>query len=265
MSNQISTIQPFKTALEQTIKGGIKSIPNEINADRLKLNAIMAITQSADLEKAAQSQPVVIAQYVFNFVIQGLDMLNREAYIVPYKGKLTPVIDYKGLKKIAQQYSVKPIKIILSGVVRKNDKYLNKNGMFNHEFDPFMSDADRGEFIGAYCTIKYTDGEEQTAFVNKDEVNKVRNQSPSSKSEYSPWNTWEESMWEKTVIRKAMKYVNLDFGGNEELAKAYRESDKDVEFTRQSTADIIEQNEPVVTEVIDVEVTETKQVNINDL
>lgn len=246
MNDRKTELVPFKNALEGTIKVGIKSIPHEINADRLKLNAIMAIDQNEELRKHALNQPIVIAQYVFNFVIQGLDMLNREAYIVPYKGKLTPVIDYKGLKKIAQQYSVKPIKIILSGVVRKNDVYSNKNGIFTHEFDPFLSDKERGAFIGAFCTIKYTDGEEQTAFVNADEVNKVRNQSPSSKSEYSPWNSWEESMWEKTVIRKAMKYVNLDFGGNEYLAKAYRESDKEVEFKQH---DIVEQKD-----VIDVEV-----------
>ena len=53
-------------------------------------------------------------------------------------------------------------------------------------------------------------------------------------------------MWEKTVIRKAMKYVNLDFGGNEYVAKAYRESDKDVEFNKN--------------EVVDVEVVEQKDV-----
>ncbi len=244
-------LQPFKNALEGTIKGGIKAIPHEINADRLKLNAIMCIDQNQNLRAEAVKQPVVIAQYVFNFVIQGLDMLNREAYIVPYKNKLTPVIDYKGLKKIAQKYSVKPIKIILSGVVRKNDKYINKNGIFTHEFDPFMSDKERGEFIGAYCTIKYQDGEEQTAFVNADEVQKVRKSSPSSESSYSPWTTWEESMWEKTVIRKAMKYVNLDFGGNEYLAKAYRESDKDVEFNKNEVVDVevIEQKDVFDTEV----------------
>ena len=247
MSNERKMeLAPFKNALEGTVKAGIKSIPHEINADRLKLNAIMAIDQNEALRKAAIGQPVVIAQYVFNFVIQGLDMLNREAYIVPYNGKLTPVIDYKGLKKIAQKYSVKPIKIILSGVVRKNDKYLNKNGIFTHEFDPFLGDKERGEFIGAYCTIKYTDGEEQTAFVNADEVGKVRKSSPSSETKYSPWMTWEESMWEKTVIRKAMKYVNLDFGGNEYLAKAYRESDKDVELSPRSTnVEVHEQLDPL--------------------
>ena len=253
MSNELISrkqeIAPFKSALELTIKSGIKSIPHEINADRLKLNAIMAIDQDEGLRKHAISQPIVIAQYIFNFVIQGLDMLNREAYIVPYKGKLTPVIDYKGLKKIAQQYSVKPIKIILSGVVRKNDTYINKNGIFNHEFDPFQSDKDRGIFIGAYCTIKYTDGEEQSVFVNADEVNKVKKSSPSSKSDFSPWNSWEETMWEKTVIRKAMKYVNLDFGGNENLAKAYRDSDKEVEFKQH---DITEQDEPIDIEYVEV-------------
>ena len=244
----------FELSLDAMMQKGMGSIPKEINADRLKLNALMAISQDNNLSKHAQQQPAVIAQYVFNFVIQGLDMLNREAYIVPYNGKLTPVIDYKGQKKLAQQYSTKPIKIIKSGVVRENDTYkFDELGNFKHVYDPFSTE--RGELIGAFCTIIFEDEEQQSIFANKEEIEKVKNASPSSKSNFSPWVNWTESMWEKTVIRKAMKYINIDFGGNEELARAYRESDKDIEFTRQPVNQPKEQN----VDVFDAEFTDVEE------
>ena len=233
--NQIKPLEQFETNLTTLLDKGVEAIPSDVNSDRLKINALMAIGQNQNLMKVAKSQPAVIAQYVYNFIIQGLDMLNNEAYIVPYGNKLTPVIDYRGEKKIAMQYSVKPIRHIKSGVVYANDEFYfnDENDHFRHKPNPFAAKKDRGEKIGAYCSIIYEDGTIQDVFVNKEEIDQVKGVSPSSNSAYSPWNKWEESMWEKTVIRKAMnRYVNLDFRSPEQQM-AYKESSQDVQFGNQ--------------------------------
>ena len=258
MSNkyQVKPLEQFETNLITLLDKGVEAIPSNINSDRLKMNALMAISQDEKLMAVAKNQPAVISQYVYNFIIQGLDMLNREAYIVPYGGKLTPVIDYRGEKKIAMQYSVKPIRHIASGVVYENDEYYFEEDTqhFKHKPNPFASKKERGDKIGAYCSIIYEDGTIQDVFVNREEIEQVRNVSPSSKSNYSPWNKWEESMWEKTVIRKAMnRYVNLDFRSPEQQL-AYKDSSQDVQFNNQRKVD-----KPV--EEVDVFDVEFEEVN----
>lgn len=236
--NEVKPLSKFENNLTILLDRGVDAIPSGVNADRLKLNALMAISQDKALMAVAKSQPMQVAQHVYNFVVQGLDMGNREAYIVPFAGKLTPVIDYRGEKKIAMQYSVKPIKIIKSGVVYENDNFGfddEREGRFYHRYNPFKPKTERGEKVGAYCTIEYEDGSFQDVFVDKEEIEKVKGVSKASKSPYSPWTQWEESMWEKTVIRKAMnRYIQLDFRSTE-VMKAYQESSSDVEFGNQRT------------------------------
>lgn len=220
----------YENTLEVFMEKGKGAIPENVNADRLKMNALMAITEDSKLMQEAVKQPQKIAQFVYNAVLQGLDLLNREAYILNYGGKLQMVLDYKAEKKLALQYSVKPIKQILSNVVKANDDYMfNDEGHFIHKYSPFDSDKERGAVVGAYCTIHYEDGTREDTFINNDEIQKVKDVSPSSKSSFSPWQKWEDSMINKTVIKKAMKNVYLDFE-NTEQQKAYIESNQDVQF-----------------------------------
>ena len=259
MSNKNAVGKPlerFENNLVALLDKGVDAIPDDVNANRLKINALMAIGQDDKLLPIAKQQPAVVAQYVYNFIIQGLDMLNREAYIVPYKGKLEPIIDYRGEKKIAMQYSVKPIKIIKSGVVYEKDEFeFLDNGQFRHHFNPFTPKSKRGDMIGAYCSIIYEDGSFHDVFVEQEEIQQVKDSSPSSTSKYSPWNNWEEAMWEKTAIRKAMnRYVNLDFSKvDPAVQEAYLNTSNDVDFgnNRRKAQEVTEE-----VDVFDVEYSE---------
>jgi len=190
-------------------------------------------------------------------------MLNKECYIIPFKGDLTILKDYKGEVKLARKYSVDPIREIFSRVVYETDQYrFNEYGHFIHEFDPFSTT--RGAKKGAYCTVIYENGVHQTEFVNIEEIQKIRNFSKSSNSSYSPWNNWEDEMWRKTAVRKAMKNISLDFGNSETL-KAYQESDNNVNFgsssPRFSSAEVVNQSD-AFDDAIEAE---AKEVNFNDI
>ena len=246
----------YENNLEALLQKGVDAIPTTINSERLKLNALMAIASDPKLMVEAQKQPAKIAQFVFNLTLRGIDLLAREAYIIPYNGKLQVVLDYKGEKKLAMQYSVKPIRQIIEGVVFEKDtlKWAD-DGSFRHEFEPFS--LDRGKKVGAYCTIIYKDGTRADTFVNTEEIQKVRDVSPSSNSASSPWNKWTESMWIKTAVKKALKGVFLDFE-NTKQQEAYIESNQDVVFDnqRQSVKEV-EEVEIVEMEFIDVEYNES--------
>lgn len=230
--------------LEGMISRNLTAIPKGVNHDRLRLNAIMYINQDEKVKAVALQQPARVAQILFNFIILGLDVFNKEAYIIPFGKELQVIRDYKGEAKLAKMYSVEPIKNITARVVYEGDKYsFDIDDNFKHEFDPFTSKKDK-KMIGAYCTISYKNGDKMTEFINEDEINKIKAFSKSSSSQYSPWNTWEESMWKKSVIRKALKLVPLDFGAPE-LNKAYTETDNDVDFTKPiQEVEIIEQPDP---------------------
>ena len=53
---------------------------------------------------------------------------------------------------------------------------------------------------------KVTSGDFLTEEMSAEDVLKVRNTSKSKNSQYSPWNTFEEEMWRKTVVKRASKY-----------------------------------------------------------
>lgn len=263
MSNiQQSQQDKLSVILDKMVAKGISTFPKGVNAERLKINALMYIAQDKNVSEVAKNQPAKIAQIVYNFIALGLDMLNRECYIIPFKNELTILKDYKGEIKLARKYSVDPIREIFARVVYENDNYhFNELGQFVHTFDPFATD--RGAKKGAYCTVIYENGVHQTEFVNADEIKKVRGFSKSSGSSYSPWNTWEDEMWRKTAIRKAMKNISLDFGSSE-ILQAYQETDNEIDFNagnRSHTAPIKEQPD-AFDNVIESEATE---VNIHEI
>lgn len=234
MSNQVKKqqVKPlalFEQSLDSLLKKGIEAIPQNVNSDRLKINALMKISQDENLNKFAQSNAGQLAQIVYNFVTLGLDMLQNEAYIIPFGKTPTIIIDYKGELKLAKTYSVEPIKKIYSRVVFENDNYYFDGDIFVHNFDPFS--LERGERIGAFCTIEYMNGTQHTEYVTTEDIKNVMAVSKTASRTDSVWNKWTDSMWQKTVIKKAMKTVSLDFGSNERQL-AYKQSDTDIDFNR---------------------------------
>ena len=254
VENQVAPLAKFTDNLDSMLKKGIKALPNDVNSDRLKLNALMYIAQDAKLATIAMANPSVIAQIVYNFIALGLDMGNKECYIIPFGSTPTVIRDYKGEEKLAKKYSVNPVRNIYSRVVCENDDCgFDENGEFYHKFKPFDSDEVRGKMVGSYCKVVYKDGSNDIEFVNLDEIKKVRGVSKTASSPDSIWNKWPESMFRKTAVKKMMKHVPLDFGKYSEVEKAYKETDNDfAPNDRLTVEEVIEQDEPL--EVIDIEI-----------
>ena len=227
--NEVTTSPLFKFEdnLQKLLSKGIKALPATVNADRLKLNALMYIGQDKKLLELAQTQSAKIAQIVYNFIALDLDMMNKECYIIPFGDTPTVIRDYKGEEKLAKKYSLKPIRSIYSRVVCQNDKT---------GFDE--------------------DGESDIEFVNLDEIARVKKVSKTANQPNSVWNTWEESMFRKTAVKKMMKRIPLNFGKYDIVEKAFKESDNDVEFARENKEPVIEQPD-----IIDVDFNEQPELS----
>ena len=144
--------------------------------------------------------------------------LQGDAYIVPYKGTAQFLPGYRGLLRLLRRSG--NVKSIEANVVFEGEHFVNRSGtnpVFEHE--P-TSPSRRGELLGVYALVHYKDGGMDKAFLWKEEVDKIRDNSPSARSSSSPWHKWYNEMAKKTAIRALMKYTPLQTETYEALARA---------------------------------------------
>lgn len=114
------------------------------------------------------------------------------------------------------------------GVVREGDDYeveLGDNEHFVLRVDPFKRDSER-PIIGAY-SIAWLPGAKRPSrqFMGMKELMLAKSKSSSAHSPYSPWNTFPEDMFIKTVMKKHANRLPVGKKAAELLAEE-REQDK---------------------------------------
>jgi recombination protein RecT len=123
-------------------------------------------------------------------------------WLIPYKGKVTPVPAYKGLIKRATEtgsvLDVKPYPIYQGDTVEVRyglDEDLIHKPVFGEQ---------RGALIGAAVVFVMPNGSKRFHLMYRDEVEKIRNSSAAWKAapNTGPWQEWEEQMFLKTVIKR---------------------------------------------------------------
>lgn len=131
-------------------------------------------------------------------------------WIIPFKGKATPIPAYKGLIK----------KAIEVGAARSIDAYaVYEHDDFYYEYgiDPKMHHippklgTSRGAIIGAYVVITLPEGEKKHRVMDREQIERIRNAGAAWKSapESGPWHDWEEAMFLKTIIKQGLKTIPM--------------------------------------------------------
>lgn len=158
--------------------------------------------------------PDSVKHAVVNVALTGITLnpALKYAYLVPRKVKneLKCILDisYMGMIKILTDAGA--VKNVDAGVIYQNDRYDFRRGS-----DPYFKHipalSDRGEKIGAYAIAFLRDGGFQFEIMGREDIEKVRATSESYKNEegrkYSPWETWEDEMWKKTVLKRLFKLL----------------------------------------------------------
>lgn len=200
------------------------ALPKDFNRERFVQNTIAVLNEKPELQKANKAQLLL---GLVKGAMLNLNYQNREFYLLPYGNTVNFQFDYRGLAKVAKQYSIRPIKEIHSDLVREGDKFqfsiVDNNQVVNFEPIPF-SDAD---IVGVFTYIEYEDGSIVCERMSVKDVNDVRN----NYSKQSNGNAWSKSWGEmarKSCIRRALKTVELSFE-NAEAKKIYDE-EADAEF-----------------------------------
>ena len=173
--------------------------------EKEKQFAIQAIQANDYLARIATNNQASLQNAIVNIASIGISLnpALKHAYLVPRKGGVCLDLSYMGLLHLAQSSGV-----ILWGqckIVRANDTYQNA-GLSkepNHFSNTF---GDRGEIVGAYCTVKTVDGDHLTEEMSIAEIFDIRARSEAFKKGNGPWKTDEGEMIRKTVVKRAYKY-----------------------------------------------------------
>lgn len=196
----------FDVALMEKLDSVSDALPKDFNKARFVQNALALITDNPDLQKYKQAQ---VMGGLLKGAYLGLDFYAKECYLVPYGGQLNYQTDYRGAKKLAKKYSIRPIKDIYAKLVREGDVFEEKilDGEQTFDFKPISFND--GKIVGAFAVCLYADGGMQYDTMSLADLENTRK---SSKASNSPaWKNFTGEMYKKTVLHRLCKHIELDF------------------------------------------------------
>lgn len=161
---------------------------------------------------------------ILDIASMNLNFGSRGAYLVPYQSDVTVIVSPHGLIELAYRHPL--VKAVQARVVREGEPFrvaYAPEAIVVHE--PVIG-GETGEMIGAYAIIDLTTGGRVVEWMPKVEIMKAKAVSKSANSSSSPWRTWEEEMWRKTVLKRAMKYVPQ----SDDMQRAFEREDVDADF-----------------------------------
>lgn len=139
------------------------------------------------------------------------------AYLIPYGRQCQLVIGYQGLMELANRSEkvkrIRPPRVVYDCDEFEVDYGLNErlhHRPFSHDQNTQAMAALGGEkpqIVAAYAIADLADGSTVFEVINRDFVNRIRKSSRSSSGKDSPWNTWEDQMWKKTVLKQLVKWL----------------------------------------------------------
>lgn len=256
----VDTQRPdFDKYLEDTLDSVDSALPVGFNKARFVQNTIafMSTDKGKKIMKQYGNQAVT---GLLKGAYLGLDFLNRECYLVPFKNELTFLIDYRGAKKLAKKYSIRPITEISAEVVRKDDEfdYGIKDAKPYFIFKPKSNH--NSDIKGAFAYVLFEDGNLLIDYMTIEEIENTRNTASKSKNS-SAWRDYYTEMIKKVVLKRLCKQIEIEFVNpeqiesyNEDMAittdpKEIRENEVEENANQQDFTEIIAQEEKAKDEV----------------
>lgn len=204
MSNALTVIQ-VKDMLVNT-----RPQFEEMNLNRLDFNKelefAMQIFNGSDYLRSVDRKTIENA--LVNIVLTGLTLnpVMKYVYLVPRKGKCCVDPSYMGLIKVLTDTG--SVKSIRAGIVFSKEVFdieLGTNGFVKHK--PALS-GDKGTPVGGYSIAVLNDGSYHVEWMYWKEIMDIKARSQAVKGgKGSPWDTDENEMSRKTVVKRHWKYL----------------------------------------------------------
>ena len=173
--------------------------------------AIQIILKNKELQKCS-------IQSVIDAIVNGsranvtLNPNLKLAYLVPRKGVACLDISYMGLITILKKSG--GCKYIDAYVVFQDEDFSHNpaSGQINHTPYYARTEAEQKKriIIGCYSRAVLPSNDVVFCYMPYWEIEKVKRMSEGSSSSFSAWNTWEEEMVKKSVIKRHFKMLVSD-------------------------------------------------------
>ncbi len=180
-----------------------KALPRGLTAERMVRVVLTAMHRTPKLMECTKES---VWQAVLDSASLGLfpDALGR-SYLVPYKDKCQLIVGYKGLVDLI--YRSGQVDFIQAYAVHRGDTFSVVLG--TEQKIVHIPCENPGEWTHVYSVAKIK-GSDSSSFVvmNRSEVMKIKARSKANRPD-SPWQTDEEEMAKKTVIRRHAKILPM--------------------------------------------------------
>jgi len=192
-----------------------------------------------------------IANSLLDMVVQGLNPAKKQCYFIVYGKILTCQRSYFGMMAVTKNATA--AKDIFAEVVYKGDEFAfeivrGKKKVSKHIQS--LTNIEKGEIVGAYCTLVDAEDREFTEFMTMAEIKQAWKQSKmNSEADNSTHNKFPQEMAKKTVINRACKIFLNSSDDSSLVMKHYRRTENAAEQA-EAEADIAEHANR---EAIDVE------------
>ena len=213
----------------------VANLPETTDKQRLALNFVSLLQDKPDLVKFGAEK---LAPLVVRCAKDNLDVLNNEVYIYEgFGGKLTYTPSYKGLRKMAIERSMRPIKDVYAKPIYEGDtveeSFEDGEAKLIYKSD-FMK---RGKWIGVLAVCVFKDNSEIYELMDMEQINAVKSKSRNS----GAWKDFPIEMAKKSVVRRLCKQITLDFSDKEQ-ADSFSGADEFIDDPKEQAAKEISEN-----------------------
>lgn len=200
------------------------ALPSDFNKARFVQNTVALVAENEQLARMPQAKLVPV---LLKGAYLGLDFFNKECYAVPYGQQLQFTPSYKGMVKLAKLYSKRPLTDVYAHVVRDGDEF--ESGMEDgHEYVRFKPKPfNDGAIVGAFAVAQFKDGGIKVEVMNKAQLDAVKRMSKSQSG--TSWKFFPDQMYQKSVVRRLCKNIDLDMENVEQVRIMQAEDVQEVE------------------------------------
>jgi recombination protein RecT len=191
-------------------KSGELKIPKDYSPENALKGAMLVLTElkTKDGSNALQyCSKTSIAQALLKMVVEGLSVLKKQGYFIPYDKELTWIRSYQGSIALAKR--VAEVKEVNAVVVYQNDLFeygidVKTGRQVIYKHDQKLGNIANDKIIAAYAIVIYKDGSTDATIMSMDEIRTAWNQG-APKGNSPAHKNFTQEMAKKTVINRACK------------------------------------------------------------
>jgi recombination protein RecT len=191
-------------------KSGELRIPKDYSPENALKGAMLVLTELKTKDGSSALQycsKTSIAQALLKMVVEGLSVLKKQGYFIPYDKELTWIRSYQGSIALAKR--VAEVKEVNAVVVYQNDLFeygidVKTGRQVIYKHDQKLSNIANDKIIAAYAIVIYKDGSTDATIMSMDEIRTAWNQG-APKGNSPAHKNFTQEMAKKTVINRACK------------------------------------------------------------